>query len=259
MKYFISEDWHWRQVTHRCILWGMQAIGRLILTGLLVLSAGIVDAQQLSLTVGDGRVSINASGASLQQVLAEWARVGGVTVVGSEKIGGAPVTLTLSDVPERQAFDILLRDVSGYLLAARPDGVRGNSIFDRVLILPASTAPTPAAQPALAVPGAGTFRGLRPVAPPSEPVEQEETPAEDAVPQAPINAPPMTGVEVVQPDADAGGPRPPTGRAFPTFPVPVGSGQPGGIVPVPPPNPYGPNTTRPQTGPLLPGSTQQPR
>lgn len=233
-----------------------------MLTSVLVLSAKLVEAQQLSLTVGDGRVSINASGASLQQVLAEWARVGGVTVVGSEKIGGAPVTLTLSDVPERQAFDILLRDVSGYLLAARPDGVRGNSIFDRVLILPASTAPTPAAQPALAAPGAGTFRGLRPAATPSEPAEQEEaTPVEDAVPQpqAPVNSPPMPGPEMIQPGSAPGAPVSPAGRAFPTFPVPVGSGQPGGIVRVPPSNPLGPNTSALPPGPLLPGSAQQPR
>ena len=32
---------------------------------------------------------------------------------------GAPVTLELTGVPERQALDILLRDVSGYMLAPR--------------------------------------------------------------------------------------------------------------------------------------------
>ena len=49
-----------------------------------------------------------------RQILTEWARIGGTKVVGGEKMTGAPLTLKLVNVPERQALDIILRNVAGY-------------------------------------------------------------------------------------------------------------------------------------------------
>ena len=54
-----------------------------------------------------------------RQILAEWARVGGTKIVGADKITGAPLTLHIVDMPERQALDIILRNVAGFMAAPR--------------------------------------------------------------------------------------------------------------------------------------------
>ena len=69
-----------------------------------------------------------------------------------------PVTLELQDVPEQQALDIVLRSVSGYLVAARETAVAGASSFDRIYILPTSSRPTNAAPLAAATGAAGAGR-----------------------------------------------------------------------------------------------------
>jgi len=113
-------------------------------------------AQQLALTMRDGRVSISATNVPIRQVLAEWARVGGVTIVNADKVAGPLVTLSLPDVPERQALDALLRGVSGYMVAARPAGRAGASTYDRIFILPTSAVPPPPAGRAVAGQGPGS-------------------------------------------------------------------------------------------------------
>ena len=121
-----------------------------------LLSAASARAQpQLTLTIQDGRVTLDARNVPVRQILAEWAKVGGVKVVNAEKVAGAAVTLQLPDVPERQALDIVLRGVAGYLLASRAAGTQGASTFDRILILATSTPPKPPAGPGVqAAPGA---------------------------------------------------------------------------------------------------------
>lgn len=233
----------------------MHPLRGIILTTLALLSAGFVEAQQLSLTVSDGRVTVDARDMPVQQVLAEWARLGGFTVVGSERISGPPITLMLDAVPERQAFDILLRDVSGYLLAARPNGngAPGSSAFDRVLILPVSAAPAVAPRAAFAPPTAGDARGARPAALSAEPPEREEVePVEDVVQQAPTPVSTTPGRVTNTPSGAS------TSSPMPSFPAPLGSGRPGDLAPVTPSNPFGPNTTQPTTAPRIPASGQQP-
>jgi hypothetical protein len=129
------------------------------------------DAQQnLKLHIEDGRVTLEAQNVPVRQILAEWARVGGAKIVNGEKVVGAPLTLQLQAMPERQALDIVLRSVSGYMLAARQEGT-GVSAFDRIMILPTSSAPRNAGP----APRANTFaRPTRPVMPvEAEPVEEE--------------------------------------------------------------------------------------
>ena len=67
---------------------------------------------------------------------------GGTTIVNGERVPGPPVTLELQDVSEQQALDIVLRGVSGYLVAPRETAVAGASAFDRIFILPTSSRPT---------------------------------------------------------------------------------------------------------------------
>jgi hypothetical protein len=126
------------------------------------------DAQQMTLQIQNGLVTLDAQNVSVRQILAEWARIGGARIVNGEKVTGSPVTLQLTGVPEKQALDTILRGVSGYMLASRQPGTVGASAFDRILILPTSSAPRPTVAPA------NTAFVPRPMpAQPPEPVETE--------------------------------------------------------------------------------------
>ena len=117
----------------------------------LIGCAAFVRAQQpLRLQIGEGRVTLHAQNVPIRTILAEWARLGSATVINGDRVAGAPLTLDLEGVPERQALDIILRGVSGYMLAAREPGTAGASMFDRIMILPTSAAPRNA--PAAPVP-----------------------------------------------------------------------------------------------------------
>jgi hypothetical protein len=213
------------------------------------LVAGVVTAfpvaasADLSLTIVDGYVTIDAKDATVRQILAEWARVGQMKVVNGERITGGPVTLLLTHVPEAQALEILLRSVSGYVAAPRPAPVANASTFDRLLVMPTSTPPrvtTPA--PAAA----------QPFQPPVQPVEMEiEEPGGQPIqvpgPRGPIfpqnpgvpTAPNQRGPVFQPPQAPANGFPPQTGFPPPqpgmpptmTYPQAVPpAGNPGTIV-----------------------------
>lgn len=95
-------------------------------------------AQQVRLTLADGRATLHATDAPPAAILAEWARLGGTRIVDAERLTGAPLTLTLENVPEREALDIVLRSAAGYIAAARPPGATGASSFDRIIVMPVS-------------------------------------------------------------------------------------------------------------------------
>ena len=75
---------------------------------------------EVQLTIQNGRVSLVAKDATVRQILAEWARVGDTKIVNIERVPGGPVTLELTNVPEAQALDVVLRSLSGYIAAPRP-------------------------------------------------------------------------------------------------------------------------------------------
>jgi hypothetical protein len=115
--------------------------------GLLVAGAGSASAQQnLTLEFKNGLVSLSAQNVAISQILAEWARRGRTTIVNGERVPGPAVTLELQDVTEQQALEVLLRGVSGYLVAARDSALSGASTYDRIYILPTSSRPSSAAQ-----------------------------------------------------------------------------------------------------------------
>ena len=115
---------------------------------LLSVYAGSAAAQTVKIEFTDGRVNLNAQNAPVRTVLAEWARLGGTQIVNGDNVSGPPLTLELTGMPERQALEILLRSVPGYILSARPSpGVGGASSFDRVMIMATTTAPRPASTP----------------------------------------------------------------------------------------------------------------
>ena len=97
-------------------------------------------AAEVSLELRNGRVTVLARQAPIQQVLGEWARKGHTRFVNLERVTGPPLTLELRDLPEQKALAILLRSVAGYIAAPRAVSIPGGSLYDRILILPSSTA-----------------------------------------------------------------------------------------------------------------------
>jgi hypothetical protein len=180
--------------------------------------------QHLKLELKDGRATLEANGVPARLILAEWAKVGGTKVVGGDKVTGAPLTLKLIDMPERQALDIILRNVAGFMAAPRQaSAAPGASTYDRILILASSSAPAQAAGAARpnapGTPGSITERRLPP-RPPNVPGVQPE---------------PVEAVDDQEPDDQTDA----TTQPVFTFPAAPGSQQPGNpvFVPVNPNNP----------------------
>jgi hypothetical protein len=208
----------------------------------LLACAWPAEAQQQPVTLrfSNGLVSLRAQNAPLRAILAEWSRLGGTTIVNGERVTGAPITLELTDVPERQALDIVLRTVAGYMLGPRPAGSTGASAFDRIMILPTSVAPrnppppaaTAAAAPAVPRPVMQRPPVQRPLPPGADPNDQ---PGPDDVP---------VGADPRDPDQADGTEPGITVVGTPTNPfgVPAGSStRPGVVAPAPRPQPAQPN------------------
>lgn len=96
-------------------------------------------AGDMKLLIHDGRVTLEARDVTVRQILAEWARVGQTNIVNGDKVQGGTVTLQLVNVPERQALDILLRSVGGYMAAPRSVAAPATSSYDRILVLAKTT------------------------------------------------------------------------------------------------------------------------
>ena len=122
----------------------MKALSGLAAAFLLMSSTAFAEVK---VSMHDGRVSIVAKDATLRQILSEWAKVGQTKIVNVERIPGGPMTLELTDMPEQQALDLLLRSVSGYMAAARHTTVADLSQFDRIVVMPTSVAPRQALAP----------------------------------------------------------------------------------------------------------------
>src|SRR3954465_5718633 len=120
----------------------------LIAVAVFIAAASTASAE-VRLTMQNGRVSLVARDATVRQILAEWARVGNTRIVNMERVPGGPVTLELTNVPEAQALEIVLRPLSGYITAPRPVEASTLSRFDRIILMPtlASARPVTAAPP----------------------------------------------------------------------------------------------------------------
>jgi hypothetical protein len=106
----------------------------------------------VKLTMESGRVTLVARDVTVRQILTEWARIGQTKIINLDRIPGGPVSLELTNVPEAEALDVLLRAVAGYLAAPRPVDAANLSHFDRIVVMPTSVAPRPAASAAPAPP-----------------------------------------------------------------------------------------------------------
>ena len=202
---------------------------------LVVAFALPANAQQLSLQISGGRVTLDATNVPVRQILSEWARVGGTKVVGAEKITGSPLTLKLVDTPERQALDIILRNVAGFIAAPRTVASTGASSYDRILVMATSANAAGAAGNAARGPAAGngafnqpggmsgTQRRVMPPRPPGLP----PSPADDSDPSDNGEIEDQVDTSANQPVFTFPGPAGAPGQNGPTFvPMQTGPNQP---------------------------------
>ncbi|MBI4476965.1 MAG: hypothetical protein HY654_07310 [Acidobacteria bacterium] len=98
-------------------------------------------AGEVRIDMRNGRVTLEVREATVQEILAEWARVGGATILNGEKIPSERVTLQLNDVPEMRALEIVLRSAAGFVAAPRRAGFDGVSTYDRIMVLATSSPP----------------------------------------------------------------------------------------------------------------------
>ena len=213
----------------------------------------------------DGLVSIDAQDVTVRQILTEWARIGRTRIINVERITGGPITVKFDAVPEKQALDIILRTIPGYIALPRATLVADASLYDRILIMATTTAvaaPRPQ-QPAPGFPGmqsgmpgvqGGTLTQLRPNPPaplspgmlPDQPnsADQMDDPAIAAaaaaglVPVPALNPGPVSLSAPLMAPGGAAQQRPaqtPPGAGSPTNPwgVPVGTTQPSLAPPTP--------------------------
>jgi hypothetical protein len=159
--------------------------GRIWLWTLLTIVAIVpasLRADNVQLTIHDGRVSLVATNATPAEIFEAWSRAGGVLIVNADRVPSTPVTLRLDNVPEAQALDTLLRPVSGYLARRRLDGNTANSAFDRIVILPTAPMPRDEARPAVTP---GGVNGGAPVVFPQPPRAGQPMPPTQPAPGIP--------------------------------------------------------------------------
>jgi hypothetical protein len=135
---------------------------------LVACTASPIMAAGLQLSIRDGRVTLDAQDVTVRQILTEWARIGKTRIINVERITGGPVTLKLEGIPEKQALDIILRAVPGYMALPRATVVADASIYDRILVMPTTTAVAAVRpQPTPGLPGGAgaNFTQLRPPPP----------------------------------------------------------------------------------------------
>ncbi len=198
--------------------------GSFIAAALVVGIAGPSSAGQVQLTIRGGLVTLDAKDATLREILAEWARVGQTRVVNGETVLGGPVTLQLTDVPERQALETLLRSAAGFIAATRPVPQPSLSTYDRIVLMP----------------------GVRPAAVPT-----------GGLP-APAGPLPMARDRVAAPQVVVGDDEDETDQT-PAMPVPAAmAGRRPGMPTGSPYSPVGGQVGTPPAQPTLPSSSQRP-
>ena len=207
---------------------------------LVLMSPLPAQAQQLSLQINSGRVTLDAVNVPARQILAEWARVGGTKVVGAEKITGTPLTLKFVDMPERQALDIILRNVAGFMAAPRQaSAAPGASAYDRILIMATSSVVPAQAAAGRNAPGSNLGAAMNGT--------------QRRVPPRPPNLPPSVGDEPAQDDQGPGDDPADTGASEQpvfTFPPPQQGGTSSNPVFVPMPS-GGFGSPAPGTAPVI--------
>ena len=222
---------------------------------LVICSATNSRAASLTLSMRDGLVSLDAQDVTLRQILTEWSRVGRTRIINVERVAGGPITLKLDGVPEKQALEIILRTIPGYMAVPRATQFVDASLYDSILIMATTTAVAAAPRPQQ--PGAvftgpgGNVTQLRPSQPtpllpgvlldPPNSADQMDDPALAAAAAAglvPVPALQPAPAAISSPLTLPGQPRPAQpapGAGAPTNPwnAPIGTPQPSLAPPAP--------------------------
>jgi len=230
---------------------------RLIFT-LCLLAASVSPswAGSLTLSIRDGLVSINAQDVTVREILTEWARVGKTQIVNVERIAGGPITLKLDAFPEKQALDIVLRAIPGYIALPRATQVADASLYDRIVIMATASAlvAPPRMQqtpnfPGMQMGGPGVTQ-LRPPTPMMPGMILEGPNAGEPMDDPAIAAAAAAGLVNVPGMVPGINPRP-TSLSAPLMP-------PGGPQPQPQPAPAAPGVGSPTNPWNIPAGTAQP-
>jgi hypothetical protein len=198
--------------------------------------------RKLDISFNEGRVTLVAENVTLAEILREWSRKGGSTIVNAERLPGAPVMLTeFKDQPEADVLRTLLREAPGYGAAMRTVASAGASSVETVFILAVrATTATPSSASA-------------PIA-----TQIQQSPSPVAAPRMIQGSPDdeIPPVRPLTPEMNPGTPgSTPAGPAGPTANNPnlrVGPGgivtstRPGEIIPAPPSTPA--NAPKPNGG-----------
>jgi hypothetical protein len=236
-------------------------IGKIAAAALVLLATASTALAQVQLSIRDGRVTLVAKDATVRQILAEWARVGQTRIINGERMPGGPITMQLTDVPEEQALDLLLRSVSGYVAAPRPAVVGTLSRYDRILVMPTAAA---ARQPLVASASVSPVAQRPGVAP--SPDAADDDPVRDNIPATTVVAPPRGPVFTTFQQAPVNG-IPATAPGPTGVPQPNGAPQPNGVpqpnggpqfVPAPAFPDQPPASPSPQMAPSSPGGVSRP-
>jgi hypothetical protein len=204
--------------------------------------ASVSSAGQVKLEIHDGRVTLDAKDATVREILTEWARVGQARVMNAERVPGSAITILLTDVPEQQALETVLRSVAGFVAVPRAVAQGNTSVFDRIMVMPASR---PAVIPVSA--------SANPVQP-----QQYQNPYQRAVPPPTVvvddQDDPMPTAQMPMPGQQPAGAAQP-GMMTPNPQTVQPGGSPGGVYG----NPYGPNAGGgAQAAPAGPSSAARP-
>jgi hypothetical protein len=165
---------------------------------------------------GKGNVTLFAQGVTLQEILAEWTRLGGCYFPNADKLSRAMlVPLQFENVPELKVLDSLLRSAAGIIVAPRTARTSGASAFEIVQILATSTATATGSYPPVNMPPPMPTAGAPDdEIPPVTPVNQAQRGADPNANKPAAPPPPSVGV--------------PASSVFvPIQPVPAAPGAPG--------------------------------
>ncbi|NQW02901.1 MAG: hypothetical protein HQ485_02610 [Acidobacteria bacterium] len=178
-----------------------------VIVGILVIgwaSTSTIRAQNsrtLDLSFNDGQVTLIANNVTLREILAEWARKGGSTIVNAEKLGGSPVVMMeFKEQPEVEVLRSLLRDAPGYGIALRANMSADMSTIGTVFVLATRSAAVSSSYAAPQATQPANFQG--PAQPLAAPRLIQGSPDDEILPVRPMqgNMPPMTPGASATPD-----------------------------------------------------------
>jgi len=187
----------------------MRIFSTIAVAGGLWLALASPVSADVRITMREGRVSLSAKDATVRQILTEWARVGRTQIVNVERIAGGPITIEFTNVPEAEALDMLLRSLSGYMVAPRAVAVADASNFDRIIVMPTSASPRPAVSASAPSPPA-PFGQMNGVMQPTQDDDNGQAPG--AVQLPPALAPIFNNLNI-QPQPSGANPRRPGNTA----------------------------------------------